>query len=170
MHRALYMGSALALLMGGTACKSHNESTEPGPTTELRAATSPANHLCPMSLPGTTARVIEVPGGVALELSTSDPSAIDELRRRARIMAQQGQLGMMAGPGGGVGAAGRRRSPEAAARARPVTTRVEDTPAGVRVMLVPQDPTQLDALRARAQVHITRMAGNTDCLRARTGS
>lgn len=117
-----------------------------------------------MSVPGARARVTDVPGGIALELSTdASPDDVKELRRRARLMADQGQLGVMAGPGGGIGAAGQVRNFDVAVRTSSDASRTEDTPNGVRIVVVATDPNRVDTLRARAHAHAQHMAASPSC-------
>lgn len=117
-----------------------------------------------MSVPGARARVVDVPGGVALELST-DASAEDvkELRRRARLMSDQGHFGVMAGPGGGIGAAGQVRNFDVAVRTSSDAVRLEDAPNGARILIVATDPNRVDTLRARAHAHAQHMAASRAC-------
>jgi hypothetical protein len=82
-------------------------------------------------------------------------------------MADAGTLGMMRGPGGGRGQAGRALARQAAGAARP-RTRVEDTARGARVTLEPADAQNVDAYRAHVRAHASRMASSDACVRART--
>jgi len=134
--------------------------------TEILAASVGGSHLCPLSVPGARARVSDVPGGVALELTTDvSAESVAELRRRARRMADQGQLGTMAGPGGGVGSRGRERDANRVARTGLDAIITEDIPNGFRLMIMPELPRRIDALRARARAHAEKMAANPACAR-----
>jgi hypothetical protein len=110
-----------------------------------------------MAVPGAQARVVEVVGGVALELVTDGSQGdVEELRRRVVAMSERGTMGRMAGPSGGQGGRGTMRTgPPAPATER----RVEAIARGERVTLLARDPRQVDALRARAQAHAAKMSG-----------
>ena len=167
--RALVFGTIIAasLSLGVAACNRDDSSGE----AQLRAASAPGAHACPMGVKGATVTAIDVPTGVALDFATTaGPSEVAELERRVHAMADAGTLGMMRGPGAGGGAAGRALSRQAAGAARP-RARVEDTARGARVTLEPaetQSPDALDALRTRAHAHAVRMASNDACMRERT--
>lgn len=172
MHiRALALGiiTATSLSLGGAACQHEESSGE----AQLRAASTPGAHACPMGVKGATVSASDVPSGAALDFATTgDPNDVAELQRRVHAMADAGTLGMMRGPGAGGGRAGRALARQASGAARP-RTRVEDTARGARVTLEPAEtpsPDAVDALRTRVHAHAVRMASNDACMRARTSS
>jgi hypothetical protein len=143
-----------------------------GSETEIRAASTPGPHACPMGVTGTSVTANDTSNGVALDFQTNaGANESSELQRRVHAMAEAGSLGMMRGPGGGGGKAGRALARQVAepGLTRP-RARVEDTPRGARVTLEPAGgaKTELDALRARAHTHVVRMATNSGCMHART--
>jgi hypothetical protein len=120
-------------------------------------AATPADHLCPMAVPGAMARTVDVVGGVALELTTNaTPVDVADLRRRVVTMAQRGSMGRMAGPSGGRGGRGARH---ASAPAQATQLRLEEVARGERVILLARDPKQIASLRAHARAHAARMGG-----------
>ena len=128
--------------------------------TTTSAASASGGHVCPMAVPGTSARATSVPGGAVLELTTTGSDAdAQELARRVHLMAARGSFGRMAGPGGGIGVRGTRQEVEPAPSA---DVRVDDIAHGARVTLLARDRAQIDLLRARVQAHASRM-GSGDC-------
>jgi hypothetical protein len=139
------------LLTALTSCAS--TSAHPGGTarseTAEHAGPMHGNHhhgmmgMCPMNVPGTAATVTDVEGAVAISFTTRTGD-VAELRRRVRHMAEmhaqhQGcemhQMKMV-----------------------PSTATVVDIDGGARMVLVPNDPAQLAALRQHARDHATMMA------------
>ncbi len=130
---------------------------------------------CPMKVPGTSMREVDVDGGAALEFSTTGD--VSEVQRRVARMAEMhnhrggGMMnaemtdggamqehcmmgggmrdgGMMQGHGmmGGGMMGGGMMGIQADAR-------VEDTPQGARLIFTPKDPKDLDALRRHTKEH-----------------
>jgi hypothetical protein len=163
--------TAVSLSLVATACH-HEESG--GGETQLRAASTPGAHACPMGVKGTSVTANDTSNGVALDFqTTAGPNEVADLQKRVHAMADAGSLGMMRGPGGGGGHAGRSLSSQVggSSAARP-RTRVEDTARGARVTIEPAEGAGsegVDALRARAHTHAQRMATNEACMRARSG-
>lgn len=137
---------------------------------------------CPMMAEGATVEVSDTYDGVALTFTTTSGNVAD-LRTRAHHMADmytthgghrgmmwhhmggrgqgRGMMGEGHGPGmmGGSGMGhgpgmgmGRGMMPAA-------TATVEEIEGGARILLVPTDASQLDALREHARVHRERMHG-----------
>lgn len=177
MHDLLIIG---ALALGG--CASSQTSPPPAPT----AATTPAAGaphdmaaMCPMAVEGTTARAENTETGAAMVFTTTGDVA--ELRARVARMAAMHASHHGAGPGagmcthckhgpgaggppaahphgpghppgqGGMMGAGMMKMPPAAARS-------EDIEGGARIVLTPQDPTQVAALQQHAQQMAAKMA------------
>lgn len=149
---------ATALLAG---CAS-TSSARSEPTTGT--ATAPAHEggmsmmggMCPMRVAGTTVTSAEIEGGVALAFTTTGDVA--ELRQRVRRMAEMHNQHHAAPPdreaGGHDGMAmggGGMMMPAA-------TASVEDLEGGSQVILRPNDPAQLEALRDHARMRADRMA------------
>jgi len=174
---------ALALTAG---CKSSDEPGHPAAPSaqeaaEQAAATQPGDMMmaqmrdsCPAMAEGATVEVSDKDNGVALTFTTSGD--VGELQARARRMSEmyamhgehRGMMwhhtgtkmpgdghaaGGMKGPGMGHGAGmdmGGGMMPAA-------TATVEDVEGGARMLLVPKDASQLEALRAHARMHRERM-------------
>jgi len=103
---------------------------------------------CPSQVEGTMVTWANVEGGVALVFTTTSPTRVLELRDRVMRMAQahnehDGESQMM----------GARSMMMPAARAT-----VEEIEGGARMVLMPEDVTQLEALRQSAQESAGRMA------------
>lgn len=96
--------------------------------------------MCPMQIPGTTVASIDVDLGVALAFTTSSGD-VGELRSRVARMAEMHNHRHAAGG----------MMPAATATA-------EDIADGARMILRPNDPAQLDALREHARMHAERMS------------
>lgn len=129
--------------------------------------------MCPMQLQDTTVTSVDVAGGVALDFKTSTGD-VAELRQRVRRMAEMRQHhGSMMG-GHNSGGAGAEHEHGSGAQVGPggrhgggmmmptATASVEDIDAGARLVLSPQDPAQLQALREHARMLAGRMASG-DC-------
>jgi hypothetical protein len=152
-HRILSLALALVPLACGGA-----QHAEPGNATTTTAAGAEPAHLCPMAVPGAQAVLVDVPGGVAVDYTTSGSrDDVQELSHRLRAMQQKRALGMMAGPGGGRGRRGALRS--VTASTPPSTTHLEGIPRGMRLVLQADNPAEVDALRARARQHVPGMGG-----------
>jgi hypothetical protein len=162
------MATITAVSIFTVACH-HEESPAPlrGAETQLQAGMATRAHSCPMGVPGTTVTTSDSPQGMTVDLATSSSDRdVEELRRRVHTMAEAGTLGMMRGPGGGGGRAGRVMAREAVQVPRP-HTKVEDTGRGVRLTLEPGDKESVAELRARVKAHTQRMASNHECMGAR---
>jgi hypothetical protein len=133
--------------------------------------------MCPMQVPGTTAKTADVEGGVALSFTTSGDVA--DLRQRVRGMAEMHNrhhsdgmmMGGQQGAGGGSrehphgsgaaagdGCCGERMMMHGGMMMPSATASVEDIPGGARIILRPKDPAKLGALREHARMHAARMA------------
>ena len=113
--------------------------------------------ICPMKVPGATASVTDVDGGVALSFTTT-AGDLAELRRRVHRMAarhqhRQGGKMQMGRSGGGMHAMRGGMMGTAHGRMPTSTATVEDIEGGARLLLRPVDPGQLEALRAHARAH-----------------
>ena len=114
------------------------------PTEEPNDAVT--SHECPMQIPATTVTSSNVEGGVALAFTTHGGD-VAELRARVQRMTEthhQHHSGSVMG------------------MAPPSTASSEDIEGGARLVLKPQDPAQLEALREHARTHAARMAEG-DC-------
>lgn len=109
----------------------------------------PMGGMCPMMSPDTKVSAVDTADGVAMTFTTSgDPAG---LRARARAMADMHNR-MHAGSGS-AGPGMRAMVPSQAT--------AEDIPNGARIVLRPNDPSQLATLRAQARDRATRMqSGN----------
>jgi hypothetical protein len=138
---------------------------------------------CPMEVLGTTVRVADLPGAVAIDFVTSGDVA--EVRRRAARMAEMHNQHAASGPGmmhgammmggaggpgmmhgammmGGAGGPGMMHGAMMMAGMPPSEARMEELPDGARLVLTPKDPKDLDALRQHANMHAMH-AGPGSC-------
>ena len=132
--RALTLTVSLAFLIG---CVDRGP-TEPKPVVES----------CPLGVPGTRIRVLDTPAGVDLLMTTSNAAAAGELRRR--IKEQTARHGPDHREGlGHDGRHGSKHGHGLRLWAMPKTATIEvvEESLGARVILVPEDPTQLQELR-----------------------
>ena len=127
-------------------------SSTTGETTTTPAAGGGGEHcgmegmaeMCPMQVTGTTVAAADTEAGVALAFTTTTGD-VEDLRRRVHHMAEmhnEHHAGGMTGEGMQMPAA---------------TATAEDVEGGARLLLVPTDATQLDALRAHAHTHAEQM-------------
>lgn len=161
MNTQLMIG--IAAIMAGSlgACGTKN-GAQPEPvvaTAAPAAAPRPepgeklASPECPLQIPGTTVTSADVEGGVALAFTTLTGDAA-ELRRRVQRMTEthhQHHTGGVMGMG------------------PPSTASSEDIEGGARLILKPQDPAQLEALRQHARSHAARMAEGECPMASRLG-
>jgi hypothetical protein len=116
--------------------------------------------MCPMMMDPQTTRisVSDTSDGVALVFTTSDDVAA--LREHVHRMAEMHEYkrGMQAQGMGGRGMGGRGMGDRGMGPMVPSHASVEDVPHGARLVLVPDDPAELGALRQHARVHAERMA------------
>ena len=159
----------IILLAAGTAAAGcASTSGTPGTaTTSATAPSHPHEHgggdkdgmmagMCPMRVPGTTVAATDVEGGIGLAFTTNGGDVAD-LRQRVRRMADMHNDkrggGMMMGDGhGGMMKDGGMMMPAA-------TASVEDIEAGARLVLRPNDPSQLTALQEHVRMKAQRMVG-----------
>lgn len=126
--------------------------------------------MCPMRVPGTTVSVSDTEAGVAVVFRTSGD--VTDLRRRVRHMAEmhnrphaEGEMaccrGMMDGgqeTGGTPERGGRGMMGMSRDGMVPATAAAENVDGGARIVLTPEDPSQLGALRTHVHDHAERMA------------
>ena len=107
---------------------------------------------CPMALEGTQVKEQDVPGGAALDFTTTGD--IEELRRRVHHMPamhekmKPGHHGMMPGMG----------EAHAGPAMRQSTVHVENLRNGARLILTPHSQAQLETLRSEVRDHAQAMA------------
>ena len=117
--------------------------------------------MCPMAIPGTQVSAADTSTGEALTFSTTSPDQVAELRTRVRAMADMHNQhhasgGMHEGmhqPGGMMSGGGMANMP----MPPPSTATVEDTDAGARLVLTPQDPAQMAQLQSAVRAHAGMM-------------
>jgi hypothetical protein len=136
--------------------------------------------MCPMQVPGTTVAATEVEGGIGLAFTTTTGDVAD-LRQRVGHMAEmhnQRSGHMMMGahgvPAAGASAEHQHGSQAAAGHdggdhggmmmgggmmMPAATASAEDVEGGARLVLRPNDPAQLGALREHVRIKAQRMAG-----------
>jgi hypothetical protein len=160
------------LAIGVLGCgSSQPRSTAPAPPPASSApptAAQPAGgQMCPMmGMAGANVAAADTADGAALAFTTTGDPA--ELRAHVRRMADMHNHGgghrggmhhggdMQGGMQGGTGGGGMHAGKEM--HMVPSRASVEDLPNGARVLLVPNDPSQLSALRAQAREHAAMMA------------
>jgi len=156
--------------LAALACK-------PGKTTvpsssEVDGAAARAD-TCPAKVPATTVTVMDAKDGAAMYFTTLASNVV-EVRRRIAALAQP------TGPQAAGAPVADRRSVEIApwevvARSGVVRLRVtsEEIPEGARLVLIPVDPADLDAVRAYARIQGDRMRLGgcpSDFLKGRTAA
>lgn len=176
--------ASLPLVLG--ACSSSDDASngaaapaaaEPTPAAS-RSVDAPehAGHAtteaCPTAVAGATVRAADVEGGAALEVTTTGD--VESVRTRARAMAEHhsrqshdpGTAPMRRhGPGSMGDHQGPRRGPmmhDDAHVMADAEIRVEDLDGGARLVFMPRDPGDLDAVRTHARRLAERMAQG-DC-------
>jgi hypothetical protein len=156
------IGMAAVVVVAGLlgACTKNGAQTPP-PTASTAPAAAPtaepgdnvASHECPMQIPGTTVTSSNVEGGVALAFTTNGGD-VAELRERVQRMTETHHQHHTGGVMG---------------MAPPSTASSEDIEGGARLVLKPQDPAQLEALREHARTHAARMAEGDCPMMSRVG-
>jgi len=167
MSRALLVPAVLVLT--GTACM-HAGHAAPAAANEPAPATRPSTGapmqgemagMCPLSVPGTQLSATETAAGEALTFTTT-PDQAAALREKVHAMADmhnrhhasgEAAQGGMSGTGGamaGEGMRGMQMPP-------PSHAAVEDLPNGARILVTPNDPSDLPRLQATIRLHAERM-------------
>ena len=159
----------VVLLLTGTACM-HAERAAPPGAGGRATATAPSTGaptergmaaLCPMSVPGTKVSPAETAAGEALTFTTS-PDQAAALREKVHAMAdmhnrhhasggEPGHGGMGSTTAGGVETDSMQMPP-------PSHAAVEDLPDGARLLVTPNDPSDLPRLQATVRMHAEHMA------------
>ncbi len=160
-------GAVLMMLM--TGCGSRQASAPPPPTAQPPAQTAQAppqpppqpraEHMCPFMVDRATTHVstIDTSDGVAIVFTTT--SNVEDLRARVHHMADMhNQMVGMHGEMGGHhrGMHGMHGHPMGM-RMVPSRATAEDIPGGARIVLVPNDPSQLSLLRQQAAMRAEMM-------------
>jgi TusA-related sulfurtransferase len=151
-----------------------------GPDTGGRGMHHGAMMQCPMEVPGTQVSVADTPEGEVVTFTTSSPDAVPDLRARIHAMAdryerrhESGQAGMMhdgTSPGGegGAGSAGsgspdEQQAPSRAQTPAPSRAVVEDIEGGARIDITPNDPADVEQLRAAIRARVAQMQETGSC-------
>lgn len=108
---------------------------------------------CPMMVPGATASVADIDGGVAITWS-APPSEVASLRGRIHGMAQQ-KGGMMAACSCHAGAPTQGMTSMQAMP--PADVRADDVEGGARLTFTAKNPADVPALRTHVHVHMEHM-------------
>lgn len=119
--------------------------------------------MCPERVPGTQARVVDVPNGIAVEFSTDQPKQVAELRRRLERLArmhEEHRIG--AGMHGRMMNGSDERKPTAGCMhgmgpMMDATTRVEEIPSGGRLVVTAASEGDVEQLREHVRIHVERM-------------
>ena len=101
---------------------------------------------CPMQIQGTELSIDDVPGGIALTMTTKTGD-VAQLRLRIESMAK------MHAASAGAGIPGARMH----GNNIPFSVKYEEVSNGARLMLTPQDPAKLDEFRVRIREHAEQM-------------
>jgi hypothetical protein len=126
---------------------------------------------CPMAVPGTEVFAEDTPDGEAVTFRTSSPEAVPDLRARIHAMADRyerrhasGQA-MQDGPPSGDREAGSAGSGSPGGQQMPAPSRavVEDVDGGSRVTITPNDPSELETLRAHVMQRVAHMQETGSC-------
>ncbi len=150
-----FIGAAVVGVAAATIGCGSASGGKAAPTTTVSRAPPPrhgemamARDMCPMEVAGATVTPDDVEGGVALAFTTSGGD-VAELRQRVwRMGAMHNQDHA---PGGMMMEGGGMTMPAA-------TATVAHIEGGARVVLRPNDPAQLDALRDHVRTHADQMA------------
>ena len=170
--------AALGAGCAGTRSASH---PAPAPAQAQASGTSPGTGShgmspemtarCPMAVPGTQVTAADTPDGVAVTFTTSSPEAVPDLRARIHAMADRyerrhasGQA-MQDGPPSGDREAGSAGSGSPGGQQMPAPSRavVEDVDGGSRVTITPNDPSELETLRAHVMQRVAHMQETGSC-------
>jgi hypothetical protein len=188
MRTTTWIGLAAAVLLAGCSSSTGTRSAQAADTAGS-AGTQPAiattADTCPMQVPGTTVAFADVEGGAALVFTTSGDDVAELRDRVGRMMEmhnrRQAGGGMMMGGGGqgagqragatqGYGRGGRRGMRMGGGMGMPAATAsVDEVEAGAQLVLRPQTPAQLEAIRARARAWAGRLAAG-ECWRMASGA
>jgi hypothetical protein len=170
--------AAVAIALIAVACAAPRQEQRAQPVARSAQAATPAPprspaapglaEICPMDVPQTTISEDDTANGAAITFKTAS-GQVDELRRRVRAMAemhnQHAATAPAPSPGGaGTGAADQAQGPGDHHMGHghhmmppPSRANVEDVDGGARVVIVPNDASQADALRAAARMQAMRM-------------
>lgn len=155
---ARLLSAVVLVIITGTAC-----TRAPSARLETRSAALPPSPTgCPNTVAGTQMTLSDTADGIAITYTTT--GNVVELRRRAASLAERmsahSGTGMQARHGStGASARRRRRNRETLPA---VTAHVEAVPDGARVVVVPIDHGQRDAVREQVRRHeLTMLEG--DC-------
>lgn len=154
------MTKPIALVLAFAACKSEPPSAAPTPVAPLPDAPSATDQAekmrhCPVTVPGVTAALADVDGGVQFTLRGKAPEAVTEARARAHRLVEftAGRNAAGGAHGGGRGGGFMRNCPIVTKDSRVVA---KDVPDGVDITVTPLDATQLVAFRATARERFDR--------------
>ncbi len=144
--RAAYL--PLALLAVASACATEEAARREEVAGAGQAAEQRGERMCPKKMADVDVVAEDVPGGVAVNVTTSNPEQVAELREkvRAKVARHNG------GGGEGTGGSGcPHHGHEGMKKMPPSKVTVEDIEGGARVVHVAEDPAQVDALRAQVR-------------------
>ena len=130
--------------------------------------------MCPMAVPGTQLAATDTEDGEAVTFTTS-PDQASELRARVHAMAdmhnRHHQAGATDGMHGGMphggamggGSMGSGGGGPMGMMPPPSRAAVEDVVGGARLVVTPNDPADLEALRSAVRMHSERMQQTGTC-------
>lgn len=165
-HRQLQLLCVISISSAMWGCASDSSARTPPASAQADLADPHATHgwLCPVQVPGTTVTANDVAGGTALEFKTS-ADHIAEMRERVRDIAAVYNHHDAGDPLDSTPAPAQGTNSERVHHdlGMPVgSASVEEISGGARLILRPDDPAQLQALRERARIHTGRVVGD-DC-------
>lgn len=147
MKVALLLATALLV---GACSEGEPPRTAANANTNATMKSPPSPSSCPLGVDGARIVYEDIDGGARLTL-TAPPDKLDDLRRRARDAAAIHGPGQHLGEGHeGHHAMGDNHGLKAM-QMPPATGSEQDLEGGARIDLVPRDPADLDALRAKAR-------------------
>lgn len=182
--RSMVAGGAAAIAVS-IATAAGGQTPQTAPPAEQGAERMPQSgrmgmmmEMCPERIPGARTQLEEVPGGIAVEITTERQAEVPELRRRVERLARmhEERHGMHRGMHGGMMMQGRpdeapsdERQPTAGRAGRPgagmrgtgpmmsASTRVEEVPSGARLVITTESEADVERLREHVRMHVARM-------------
>lgn len=178
MTRMAWVAAASTLIIT-SACMAHHVADAHSPASPGTASvTSPGTpsgmsaDVCPMAVPGVQLSAADTQDGEAVTFTTSADRMAD-LRARVHAMADMHNRHHQAGEGGmhhgnhgdamGGGSTGSGGDSHAMMMPPPSRAAVEDVAGGARLVVTPNDPADLEPLRAAVRTHAEHMRQTGTC-------
>lgn len=159
----LSTGMGFSSAMWGCASDSSARTPPANAQASLADPHAPHGWLCPVQVPGTRVTSNDVEGGTALDFQTSSDHVADMRQRVREIAAIYNHHESGDALDTTASAQGANNPRVHHDLGMPVgSASVEEIAGGARLVLRPDDPSQLQALRERARIHTGRVVGD-DC-------